>query len=88
MNDRIQSHPPRPNPPSDEDENYAANLRKPQGGVPVWVWVIIGVVLLLPVGCMGAGALFYVLKRSAPSQGVPVATARAVPMPAPQPDER
>lgn len=88
MNERIQAEPPRPLPTSNQGEYDAANLRKPPSGVPVWVWVIIGVVLLLPVGCMGAGALAYFLKRATPSQGVPVATARAVPLPAPQPDDR
>lgn len=86
MNDHIQAH--RPPPPSRPDDQDMAHLRKPQGGIPVWVWVVIGVVLLLPVGCMGAGALFYFLKRAAPSQAVPVVTARTAPLSSPQPDDR
>jgi len=91
MNDRIQSQPPRPNPPSNEDEHYAVNLRKPPSGIPVWVWVIVGAVLLLPVGCMSAGALVYFLKvTDQPPRKMTAATARAVPapLPAPQPDDR
>lgn len=88
MNDRIHPKGPRPLPASGQDEYGAANLRKPRGGVPVWVWVIIAVVLLLPVGCMGAGCLFYLVKQLAaePPQKVPFATASAVT--APLPDER
>ena len=91
MSDRIQAQPPRPTPVSSQDEYEAINLRKPRGGVSAWVWAIIAIAVLLPVGCMGLGGVFFFLKlASTSSPQPPAAAARAAPapLPAPAPAER
>lgn len=85
MNDRIQADPPRPNPPSNEDEHYAVNLRKPPNAMPGWVWVLIalpilGIALLF---CAGMAAAILAVRIAPPP---PPVTARV--LPAPPADER
>jgi len=93
MTDGFQPNPHRQNRSFDRDEfdGHEANLRKPRGGLPWWVWVVIAVPFLgmavLFCGGVAAGFLWSFREAAAPAPAVaPPAPAPEMPA-APQPDK-
>jgi hypothetical protein len=74
MNDRFQSEPPRRSGAPDPDFEDGPNLSvsRPRQGVPVWVWLLIGIPVVFAVVCGGLSAVagLLLVARSEPS-GVP-----------------
>ena len=91
MNDRFQNNPQQPPKPfssGDDYEDREVYLRKhDQGGIPWWIWLVIGVPLLglvLAFIC-GLAAAFLVARSVSPPAAVPAAPAPSLPA-APRPD--
>lgn len=61
MTDHIQAEPPRPDRPEE------LNLRKPHGGTPGWVWVLVLIPVLGFLVCAGMIAVFVALLTFSPT---------------------
>ena len=90
MTDRFQNNPqqpPKPLPSGDDYDDRELYLRKrEQGGIPWWVWLVIGVPLLgMVLAFCGGLAAALLVARSAPP---PAAVPAPAPPAAPQPDDK